>query len=194
MPKNVLTPLLLLNGVYVLMLFTLGPRYGWGTMIFIGALVSMLNLIIVRVTAPRPLRGARTGAKDGGSRPHPRPPLPRGEGEPSPASGVGLGEPESPAGTTPSPGSATMRSGFFTKFEGAGEERIFEEDEFPFCFMLVLLQIWTSSWSVSCAGSRTDEPWDSRDHPEVMRPIWWTADSVNQSAPSEAATMSSTPL
>jgi hypothetical protein len=53
-PKNVLTPLLLLNGVYVLMLFTLGPRYGWGTMIFIGALVSMLNLIIVRVTAPRP--------------------------------------------------------------------------------------------------------------------------------------------
>lgn len=53
-PKNVLTPLLLLNGVYVLMLFTLGPRYGWGTMIFIGALVSALNLIIVRVTAPRP--------------------------------------------------------------------------------------------------------------------------------------------
>ena len=57
MPKNVLTPLLLLlNAVYVLMLFTLGPRYGWGTMIVIGALVSTINLVIVRVTSAPPKR------------------------------------------------------------------------------------------------------------------------------------------
>ena len=56
MPKNVLTPLLLLNAVYILMLVTLGPRYGWGTMIVIGALVSTINLIIVRVTSAPPKR------------------------------------------------------------------------------------------------------------------------------------------
>lgn len=56
MPRNVFTPLLLLNAVYILMLFTLGPRYGWGTMIVIGALVSTLNLIIVRVTSVPPKR------------------------------------------------------------------------------------------------------------------------------------------
>ncbi len=56
MPKNTLTPLLIVNAVYILMLFTLGPRYGWGTMILIGALVSTLNLIIVRVMSVPPRR------------------------------------------------------------------------------------------------------------------------------------------
>lgn len=51
MPGRVLKPLLLLNATFILMLVTLGPRYGWTVMILIGAIISALNLIAVRASA-----------------------------------------------------------------------------------------------------------------------------------------------
>jgi len=50
MPKRVLTPLLLLNGVYLVMLFTVGPAYGWLTMVLIGAVVSAANIVAIQRT------------------------------------------------------------------------------------------------------------------------------------------------
>lgn len=54
MSGSVLKPLLLLNSVYLLMLITLGPRYGWPVMILIGAIVSAFNILALRA-------GSRTG-------------------------------------------------------------------------------------------------------------------------------------
>jgi hypothetical protein len=48
MPKRVLTPLLVLNGAYVVTLVTLGPVYGWVTMVLIGVVVSAANIIAIR--------------------------------------------------------------------------------------------------------------------------------------------------
>ncbi len=56
MPKNVVLPLLALNVVFVLMLVTLGPRYGWGPLVLAGALVSVVNLFAVRAAARPPRR------------------------------------------------------------------------------------------------------------------------------------------
>lgn len=47
-PKSVLRPLIALNIVYLFMLVTLGPRYGWTAMIVAGAIVSAVNLLVVR--------------------------------------------------------------------------------------------------------------------------------------------------
>jgi hypothetical protein len=56
MPKNVVLPLLALNVVFVLMLVTLGPRYGWAPLVLAGALVSAVNLFAVRAAARPPRR------------------------------------------------------------------------------------------------------------------------------------------
>jgi|GEM_PF-5779704 len=56
MPSTVLKPLLLLNAAFVVMLVTLGPRFGWTVMVIIGALVSVLNLIAVRAFSQRPTK------------------------------------------------------------------------------------------------------------------------------------------
>ena len=56
MPKNIFLPLLGLNAVYVLMLVTLGPRYGWTVMIVAGAFVTMVNLLAVRACSTPPRR------------------------------------------------------------------------------------------------------------------------------------------
>ncbi len=50
-PKNVMKPLVALNAIYLLMLVTLGPRYGWTVMILAGAIVSTVNLLVVRAAA-----------------------------------------------------------------------------------------------------------------------------------------------
>ena len=47
MLKRVLTPLLVLNGAYLVTLVTLGPVYGWTTMVLIGVLVSAANIIAI---------------------------------------------------------------------------------------------------------------------------------------------------
>jgi hypothetical protein len=49
-------PLIALNAVYLVMLVTLGPRYGWTTMIVAGAIVSGVNLLVVRATSTPPRR------------------------------------------------------------------------------------------------------------------------------------------
>jgi hypothetical protein len=56
MPSNLLKPVMALNAVFVLLLITLGPRYGWNLMIAIGALVSVVNILAVRAAGkpPRP--------------------------------------------------------------------------------------------------------------------------------------------
>ena len=56
MPKNVVLPLLALNAVFVLMLVTLGPRYGWAPLVLAGAVVSAVNLLAVRTAARLPRR------------------------------------------------------------------------------------------------------------------------------------------
>lgn len=48
MSGRVLKPLLLLNGTFVLMLITLGPRYGWTVMVLIGAIISTFNILAIR--------------------------------------------------------------------------------------------------------------------------------------------------
>ena len=55
-PKSVLRPLIALNVVYLVMLVTLGPRYGWTAMIVAGAIVSVVNLLVVRAGATPPHR------------------------------------------------------------------------------------------------------------------------------------------
>lgn len=47
MQKRVLTPLLVLNGAYVVMLVLLGPVYGWVTMLLVGVAVSAANIIAI---------------------------------------------------------------------------------------------------------------------------------------------------
>ena len=54
-PKSVLRPLLALNAVY-LVLATLGPHYGWTVMILVGAVVSAVNLLVVRAASAPPRR------------------------------------------------------------------------------------------------------------------------------------------
>lgn len=54
MPKRVLKPLLVMNLAFVVALVTLGPRYGWNTMIVIACFVSMINLLIVRSASQPP--------------------------------------------------------------------------------------------------------------------------------------------
>ena len=56
MNRTILKPLALFNLAFVLMLVTLGPRYGWAVMIIIGALVTALNLFVIRSLSkpPRP--------------------------------------------------------------------------------------------------------------------------------------------
>ena len=51
MSGSVLKPLLLLNATYLLMLITLGPRYGWTVMILIGAIISAFNILVLRTGA-----------------------------------------------------------------------------------------------------------------------------------------------
>lgn len=48
MSKRLLTPLLILNGAYLVMLLTLGPVYGWTVMVLIGFLVSAANILAIR--------------------------------------------------------------------------------------------------------------------------------------------------
>jgi hypothetical protein len=54
MSERVLKPLLLLNATFVLMLITLGPRYGWTVMVLIGALISAFNILAIRSGAGKP--------------------------------------------------------------------------------------------------------------------------------------------
>jgi hypothetical protein len=55
-PKSVLRPLLALNVVYLVLLVTLGPHYGWTVMILVGAVVSAVNLLVVRAASAPPRR------------------------------------------------------------------------------------------------------------------------------------------
>jgi len=55
MPSNLLKPVMALNAVFVLVLITLVPRYGWTLMIAIGALVSIVNILAVRAASKPPL-------------------------------------------------------------------------------------------------------------------------------------------
>jgi hypothetical protein len=50
MPRSVLVPLLVLNGGFLVMLVTIGPTYGWLTMVLIGALISAANVYVWRRT------------------------------------------------------------------------------------------------------------------------------------------------
>ncbi|HLZ20999.1 MAG TPA: hypothetical protein VKQ30_02600 [Ktedonobacterales bacterium] len=54
MSGRMLKPLLLLNATFVLMLVTLGPRYGWMVMVFIGAIISAFNILAIRSGARKP--------------------------------------------------------------------------------------------------------------------------------------------
>lgn len=54
MPKRVWKPLLAMNLAFVVALITLGPRYGWNTMIIVACFVSMVNLFIVRSASQPP--------------------------------------------------------------------------------------------------------------------------------------------
>jgi hypothetical protein len=54
MRRRLLKPLLAMNAAFVVMLITLGPRYGWSVMIIIGVLVSMLNMLAVRAWSEPP--------------------------------------------------------------------------------------------------------------------------------------------
>jgi hypothetical protein len=54
MSERVLKPLLLLNATFVLMLITLGPRYGWTVMVLIGAIISAFNILALRSGAGKP--------------------------------------------------------------------------------------------------------------------------------------------
>ena len=47
-PRSLWAPLTLLNGGFVVMLITLGPRYGWPVMIIIGSAVSAVNIAAIR--------------------------------------------------------------------------------------------------------------------------------------------------
>ena len=54
MPSRVWKPLLVMNLAFVVALITLGPRYGWNTMIVVACFVSMVNLLIVRAVSQPP--------------------------------------------------------------------------------------------------------------------------------------------
>ncbi|HEV7128892.1 MAG TPA: hypothetical protein VGN32_15790 [Ktedonobacterales bacterium] len=48
LPRSLWAPLAVLNGGFVVMLITLGPRYGWLVMVIIGAAVSAANIAAIR--------------------------------------------------------------------------------------------------------------------------------------------------
>lgn len=54
MSGRVLKPLLLLNATFLLMLVTLGPRYGWTVMVIIGAIISAFNILAIRSGVGKP--------------------------------------------------------------------------------------------------------------------------------------------
>lgn len=54
MSGRMLKPLLLLNCTFVLMLVTLGPRYGWTVMVIIGGVISAFNILALRSRTGNP--------------------------------------------------------------------------------------------------------------------------------------------
>ncbi|MGH2514805.1 MAG: hypothetical protein ACRDHP_04040 [Ktedonobacterales bacterium] len=56
MSGRMLKPLLLFNCTFVLMLVTLGPRYGWTVMVLIGGIISAVNILALRSREGNPKR------------------------------------------------------------------------------------------------------------------------------------------